>query len=47
MAIKQTFSERIKQELCQAKYSNEAQKAILLGFLANNLTVSLTNKGVT
>lgn len=47
MRVKQTFSEKLKQELTQAEYSNEAQKAILLAFLVNNLTIKLTSKGQT
>ncbi len=47
MRVGQTFSEKIKQEVCQAKYSNEAQKAILYGFIVNDITIKLTNNGQT
>lgn len=47
MGVKITFSERIKQELVNAEYSNESQKAILYSFLSNNLTIKLTSQGET
>lgn len=47
MRVGQTFSEKIKQELTQNKYSNEAQKAILYSFLVNALTIKLTEKGMS
>ncbi len=45
MEVKQTFSEKLKSELCSNVYSNQAQKAILYSFLSNSLSISLTNKG--
>ncbi len=47
MRVGQTFSEKIKQELTQNKYSNEAQKAILYSFLVNALTIKLTENGMS
>ncbi|MDE6476762.1 MAG: hypothetical protein K2L48_00970 [Mycoplasmoidaceae bacterium] len=47
MRVGLTFSEKIKQELTQNKYSNQAQKAILYSFLVNSLTIKLNEKGVT
>lgn len=47
MRVGQTFSEKIKQELTQNKYSNQAQKAILYSFLVNALTIKLNESGVT
>lgn len=39
-----TFSEQIKQELCNVKYSKECQKYILLSFIINKFKINLTNE---
>jgi len=38
-----TFTETVKEEICQLEYQPHCMKALLLAFIRNNMAISMRN----